>query len=163
MSTAGAQASGLAPLSYCWPVRQPRTLAVRSISSCAARMSSNRSQPVMLFSLASGRVSGPATRKNTAQVNTIQFRATLFTVQCTVFTVKCGQEERAMASQENARESAATRPLWFAPPDGDDNRRRTLTRDRVIAEALAVISADGAAALSMRTLAARLGVVPGAL
>jgi hypothetical protein len=28
---------------------------------------------------ASGRANGPATRKNTAQVNTIQFRATVFT------------------------------------------------------------------------------------
>jgi TetR/AcrR family transcriptional regulator, tetracycline repressor protein len=73
------------------------------------------------------------------------------------------QKEPTIATQENASESAATRPLWFAPPDGEDNRRRTLTRDRVIAEALAIISAGGAAALSMRTLAARLGVVPGAL
>jgi len=35
---------------------------------------------VMSFSLASGRAEDPATRKNTAQVNTIQFRATLFTI-----------------------------------------------------------------------------------
>jgi hypothetical protein len=38
-----------------------------------------------------------------------------------------------------------------------------LTRERVVAEALTVISTDGAPALSMRALAARLGVVPGAL
>jgi AcrR family transcriptional regulator len=38
-----------------------------------------------------------------------------------------------------------------------------LTRDRVVAEALAIISAGGAAALSMRALATRLGVVPAAL
>ena len=55
------------------------------------------------------------------------------------------------------------RQLWFSPPDGQESRRRALTRERVVAEALAVISADGAAALSMRALAARLGVVPGAL
>jgi AcrR family transcriptional regulator len=54
-------------------------------------------------------------------------------------------------------------PLWFSPPDRPDSRRRALTRERVVAEALAVISADGAAALSMRGLAARLGVVPGAV
>jgi AcrR family transcriptional regulator len=36
-----------------------------------------------------------------------------------------------------------------------------LTRERVVAEALTVISTDGAPALSMRALAARLGVVPG--
>ena len=38
-----------------------------------------------------------------------------------------------------------------------------LTRDRVVAEALAITSATDAAALSMRTLATRLGVVPAAL
>jgi AcrR family transcriptional regulator len=53
--------------------------------------------------------------------------------------------------------------LWFNPPGGQEDRRRALTREPVVAEALAVIAADGAAALSMRALAARLGVVPGAL
>jgi AcrR family transcriptional regulator len=53
--------------------------------------------------------------------------------------------------------------LWFSPPDDKESRRRTLSRERVVAEALAVISADGAAALSMRALAARLHVAPGAL
>ena len=46
-----------------------------------------------------------------------------------------------------------------APPDGAERPRRALTRERVVAEALAVIGADGAGALSMRALAARLGVV----
>jgi len=58
---------------------------------------------------------------------------------------------------------AGAHRLWFTPPDGEENRRRALTRERVVTEALAVISADGVAALSMRALAARLGVVPGAL
>jgi len=54
--------------------------------------------------------------------------------------------------------------LWFNPADdGQGGRRRALTRARVVAEALAAISSDGAEALSMRALAARLGVVPGAL
>jgi AcrR family transcriptional regulator len=53
--------------------------------------------------------------------------------------------------------------LWFgAPSDGHDRRPR-LTRERVVEEALAVIAHDGANALTMRRLAARLGVVPGAL
>ncbi|MGH9005382.1 MAG: TetR/AcrR family transcriptional regulator, partial [Acidimicrobiia bacterium] len=43
------------------------------------------------------------------------------------------------------------------------DRRPQLTRQRVVAEALAVIAHDGAQALTMRSLAARLGVVPGAL
>ena len=53
--------------------------------------------------------------------------------------------------------------LWFNPPDEAETSRRTLTRERVVAEALTVISADGAQSLSMRGLAGRLGVVPGAL
>jgi AcrR family transcriptional regulator len=53
--------------------------------------------------------------------------------------------------------------LWFNPPDAGQSARRALTRERVIAEALAVIAADGAQSFSMRALAARLGVVPGAL
>jgi AcrR family transcriptional regulator len=53
--------------------------------------------------------------------------------------------------------------LWFNPPDDRENGRRPLTRERVVAEALAVINDKGAQALSMRAIAARLGVVPGAL
>ena len=53
--------------------------------------------------------------------------------------------------------------LWFSPPDGDDRHRRALSRERVVAEAFTIIGADGVDALSMRVLAARLGVVPGAL
>src|SRR5246127_762970 len=55
------------------------------------------------------------------------------------------------------------RSLWFIPPDDGEISRPTLTRERVVAEALTVISTDGAQALSMRGLARRLGVVPGAL
>ena len=58
---------------------------------------------------------------------------------------------------------AGSGPLWFTPPFGDEERRRTLTRERVVAEAVAVIGAYGVDALSMRALATRLGVVPGAL
>jgi AcrR family transcriptional regulator len=65
-----------------------------------------------------------------------------------------------MAGQQPA--DTGTPALWFNPPDGP-GRRRALTRERVVAEALAIIAADGAQALSMRALAARLGVVPGAL
>jgi TetR/AcrR family transcriptional regulator, tetracycline repressor protein len=59
--------------------------------------------------------------------------------------------------------SAGQQALWFSPPGSQDSRRSTLTREQVVAEALTVFAADGAAALSMRALAARLGVVPGAL
>jgi AcrR family transcriptional regulator len=53
--------------------------------------------------------------------------------------------------------------LWFNPLDNGPGSRRALSRERVVAEALAIIAADGAQALSMRALAAHLGVVPGAL
>jgi AcrR family transcriptional regulator len=67
-----------------------------------------------------------------------------------------------MAAQQTG--DAGPRSLWFTPPDDDaETGRRLLTRERVVAEALAAISADGAQALSMRAIAARLGVVPGAL
>jgi AcrR family transcriptional regulator len=60
-------------------------------------------------------------------------------------------------------EEGDTRSLWFSTVDEGDRARRALTRERVVAEALAVISAEGAQALSMRAIAARLSVVPGAL
>jgi AcrR family transcriptional regulator len=59
--------------------------------------------------------------------------------------------------------AAAARSLWFDPPDTDEQLRPTLTRQRVVAEALALIAQNGVDALTMRTLATRLGVVPGAL
>jgi AcrR family transcriptional regulator len=68
-----------------------------------------------------------------------------------------------MANPSQAAASGGQHMLWFNAPDDAETRRRALTRERVVAEALAVISADGAGALSMRTLASRLGVVPGAL
>jgi TetR/AcrR family tetracycline transcriptional repressor len=60
-------------------------------------------------------------------------------------------------------EHGDARSLWFGAADEGNRGRLALTRERVVAEALAVISADGAQALSMRAIAARLGVVPGAL
>jgi len=68
-----------------------------------------------------------------------------------------------MANWHQAAADAGGHQLWFSPPDSEESRRRTLTRERVVAEALTVIATDGADALSMRALAARLGVVPGAL
>jgi AcrR family transcriptional regulator len=53
--------------------------------------------------------------------------------------------------------------LWFEPPVDDQDRRHQLNRERVVAEALAVIAHEGVQALTMRRLAARLQVVPGAL
>jgi AcrR family transcriptional regulator len=53
--------------------------------------------------------------------------------------------------------------LWFSGPQTAEQRRQTLTRQRVVTEALALIAQDGVPGLTMRALAARLDVVPGAL
>jgi AcrR family transcriptional regulator len=66
------------------------------------------------------------------------------------------------ASGSSATDGGAP-SLWFDPPTVDQDRRPQLTRQRVVAEALAVIADQGVQALTMRHLAARLGVVPGAL
>src|SRR5256886_2988629 len=63
----------------------------------------------------------------------------------------------------NQARDSDPRSLWFIPPDDGESSRPTLTRERVVAEALTMISMDGAQALSMSGLARRLGVVPGAL
>ena len=69
-----------------------------------------------------------------------------------------------MAQQRQAAvDDAGSQALWFVPPAGKENRRRSLTREQVVAEALTVIGADGVDALSMRALATRLEVVPAAL
>jgi AcrR family transcriptional regulator len=68
-----------------------------------------------------------------------------------------------MADSQREAADAGPHTLWFSPPDGDHRPPRALTRERVVAEALAIIGSDGVDALSMRALAARLGVVPGAL
>ena len=161
------QAAGVVPLVNCWPGRQPCPLVARSISSCAARRSSNRSQPVMTvisFSLASGRSEGPADPEEHRSGE--HYSVPSYTVHFIVNSVhsQTRSTEAGMASQRQAAgDDAATGPLWFNPPGSEESRRRALTRDRVVAEALAIISAHGAATLSMRTLATRLGVVPAAL
>jgi AcrR family transcriptional regulator len=61
------------------------------------------------------------------------------------------------------RGAEAPRSLWFNAPDTEEEVRRTLTRERVVTEALTLIAQEGLEALTMRALSARLGVVPGAL
>jgi len=76
---------------------------------------------------------------------------------------KAPPSKGAMAASGEPATNGESRWLWFGAPPGRQDRRPQLTRERVVAEALAVIAEDGAKALTMRTLAARLGVVPGAL
>jgi TetR/AcrR family tetracycline transcriptional repressor len=72
-------------------------------------------------------------------------------------------DDRQVVSASGHATDWASGSLWFGAPIADEDRRPQLTRARVVAEALVVIAEDGVDALTMRTLAARLGVVPGAL
>ena len=76
---------------------------------------------------------------------------------------KARPSKHAMAASGEPTTNGRSRSLWFNAPTDDQDRRPQLTRERVVAEALAAIANDGAQALTMRGLAARLGVVPGAL
>ena len=76
---------------------------------------------------------------------------------------KAPPNKRARATSGEPATDGRSRSLWFDAPIDDPDRRPQLTRQRVVAEALAVIAQDGVQAMSMRALAARLGVVPGAL
>jgi AcrR family transcriptional regulator len=76
---------------------------------------------------------------------------------------KAPPNQRAAAASGEPATDGRSPSLWFNAPMNDQDRRPQLTRQRVVAEALAVIAHDGAQALTMRSLAARLGVVPGAL
>src|SRR5215213_5065911 len=70
---------------------------------------------------------------------------------------------QATAASGAPATDGGSRSLWFNAPMNDQDRRPQLTRERVVEEALAAIAHDGAQALTMRALATRLGVVPGAL
>ena len=76
---------------------------------------------------------------------------------------KARPSKHATAASGEPATNGRSRSLWFNAPTDDQDRRPQLTRERVVAEALAAIANDGAQALTMRGLAARLGVVPGAL
>jgi AcrR family transcriptional regulator len=76
---------------------------------------------------------------------------------------KAPPNKRGQAASGAPATDGRSPSLWFNAPINDPDRRPQLTRQRVVAEALAVIAHDGAQALTMRSLAARLGVVPGAL
>ena len=77
--------------------------------------------------------------------------------------VKAPPNKRATTASGAPATDGRSRSLWFDAPIDDPDRRPQLTRQRVVTEALAVIAQDGAQAMSMRALAARLRVVPGAL
>ncbi len=77
-----------------------------------------------------------------------------------VGTTSMGEQQMGTSGGHGAE---APRSLWFDAPETDGELRRTLTRERVVAEALTLIAQEGVEALTMRALGTRLGVVPGAL
>jgi AcrR family transcriptional regulator len=77
--------------------------------------------------------------------------------------VKASPNKRAGSASDAPATDGGSRSLWFNPPIDDPDRRPQLTPQRIVTEALTVIAEDGIQALTMRSLAARLGVVPGAL
>jgi TetR/AcrR family transcriptional regulator, tetracycline repressor protein len=76
---------------------------------------------------------------------------------------KAPRNKRARAASGEPATDGRSRSLWFNAPMADQDRRPPLSRERVVAEALTVIAGQGVQALTMRALAGRLGVVPGAL
>jgi TetR/AcrR family tetracycline transcriptional repressor len=68
-----------------------------------------------------------------------------------------------MTGEQQKSPAEAPHALWLSPPASPRAPRRTLTREQVVSEGLALVSAAGAQSLTMRGLADRLGVVPGAL
>src|SRR5215211_8626658 len=157
------------------------------ISSCASRRSWNGSHRVMV-AMRSPSLVGRAARRlgenadpgsltsvhlpsNTVHgiLNTVYLSRSSF--RSLNMEERVGVQDRAEAPPNKHAPAASGAPttdggsrlLWFNAPIPDQDRRPQLTRQRVVAEALAVIAHDGAQALTMRGLAARLGVVPGAL
>src|ERR671910_1631244 len=160
--------------------------AIWAISSCASRRSWNGSHRIMV-AIWSPSFMGRAARRlgehadpkwpisvhlpsNTVQdiLNAVHLSRSLFRKPNTrrrsvAERAKALPNKRAAAASGAPATDGGPRSLWFGAPIDDPDRRPQLTRQRVVAEALAVIAKDGAQALTMRSLAARLGVVPGAV
>jgi AcrR family transcriptional regulator len=100
---------------------------------------------------------------NAVHLSRLSFREVNMKEESVPERAKAPPSKRATAASGEPTTNGESRWLWFDAPPGRQDRRPQLTRERVVAEALAVIAEDGAQALTMRTLAARLGVVPGAL
>src|SRR5215211_5137859 len=187
MSSAGAQAVAR-PLPCGWPCRPSawaRIGLIWAISSCALRRSWNGSHRVMV-SIRPPSCMGRAARwlgedadpgwLTSVHLPSKRVHANLNIVHCqghrsgdrtggksVAERVKAPPNKRATAPLGAPTTDGRSRSLWFNAPMNDQDRRPRLTRQRVVAEALAAIAQDGAQALTMRRLATRLGVVPGAL
>src|SRR5512133_113934 len=187
MSSAGAQAVAVA-LACCWVCRPSAWASIGliwAISSCALRRSWNGSHRIMV-AIWPPSCMGRAARRlgehadpgwlTGVHLPSKHVHGKLNTVHCqghrsgnrtggksVAERVKAPPNKHATAPPGAPATDGRSRSLWFDAPMNDQDRRPQLTRQRVVAEALAVIAQDGAQALTMRSLATRLGVVPGAL
>src|SRR4029453_17445415 len=188
MSSAGAQAVARS-LPCGWPCRPSAWASIGliwAISSCALRRSWNGSHRVMVaiwppscmgraarrlgedadpgwltgVHLPSKHVQG---RLNAGHLSRPSFRKPNRRQERVAERAKTPPNKRPRAASAEPATGGSSRSLWFDPPIDDPDRRPRLTRERVVAEALTVIAQDGVQALTMRALAARLGVVPGAV
>jgi AcrR family transcriptional regulator len=100
---------------------------------------------------------------NAVHLSRLSFREGNMKEESVPERAKAPPSKRATAASGEPATNGESRWLWFDAPPGRQDHRPQLTRERVVAEALAAIAEDGAKALTMRTLAARLGVVPGTL
>src|SRR6266511_3810277 len=193
MSSAGAHAVAVARPLPCWACRPSAWAsigligsigsiwAIWAIWSCAPRRSWNGSHRVMM-AIWSPSFMGPAARRlgehadpkwvTSVHLPSDAVHSILNTVQLSRSSFREGHMDQRQRATPNTRATPASgepatdgrsRSLWFGAPTDDRDRRPQLTRERVVAEALTVIAEDGVQALTMRTLAARLGVVPGTL
>src|SRR4029450_2200182 len=188
MSSAGAQL--VAQSLPCCRAWRPRAWAsiglIWAISSCALRRSWNGSHRIVvaIWSPSSRGPCGPAARGGRRPGWLISVHLPRNIVQCILNSVhmsrssfRNGNRKERVSVQDRAKAppnkraratpgapaTDGSRSLWFNPPIDNQDRRPRLTRERVVTEALAAIAEDGVPALTMRTLAARLGVVPGAV
>src|SRR5512132_912767 len=187
MSSAGAQAVARS-LPCGWPCRPSAWASIGliwAISSCASRRSWNGSHRIMVaiwppscMGRAARRLGEHADPGWLTGVHLLSnvVQDILNTVYCqghrsgnrtggksVAERVKAPPNKHATAPPGAPATDGESRSLWFDPPFDDQDRRPRLTRERVVTEALAIIAQDGVPALTMRSLAARLGVVPGAV
>src|SRR5256885_11562669 len=115
-------------------------------------MSSNRSQPVTTVMSSSLHLAGPTARRPGKKTASERHSLPSYTVHTIVNAVhsQTVPEANMARRQQAAVEDAGSRALWFIPPAGDENRRRSLTPERVVAEALPVISTTAVDAFSIR-------------
>src|SRR4030095_3936591 len=98
---------------------------------------------------------------NAVHLSRLSFREVNMKEESVPERAKPPPSKRATAASGEPTTNGRSRSLWFNAPTDDQDHRPQLTRERVVAEALAVIAKDGAQALTMRGFRPRLREGPG--